>query len=83
MRLPAKLEPSQVTAIVDTREQLPLTLVPLKVQTATLDTGDYSLTGCEHIVRIERKSRRNRTYIAHQRATVLQTAWTPKSNRPM
>ena len=26
--------------------------------------------------------RRNRTCIAHQGATVLQTAWTPKSNRP-
>jgi DNA excision repair protein ERCC-4 len=56
MKLPAKLEPSQVTAICDTREQLPLCLEPLRVQSGTLDTGDYSLSGCEHIVRIERKS---------------------------
>ena len=56
MKLPAKLDPSQVTAICDTREQLPLDLAPLKVQTGTLDTGDYSLVGCEHVIRIERKS---------------------------
>ncbi len=55
MTLPSKLEPSQVTAIVDTREQLPLCLDPLRVQVGTLDTGDYSLLGCDHI-RIERKS---------------------------
>ena len=55
MKLPAKLDPSQVTAIVDTREQLPLCLDPLRVQTETLDTGDYALLGCDHI-RIERKS---------------------------
>ena len=56
MKLPAKLEPSQVTAICDTREQLPLDLAPLRVQVGTLDTGDYSLLGSDHI-RIERKSR--------------------------
>ena len=55
MKLPTRLEPSQVTAIVDTREQLPLCLDPLRVQTGTLDTGDYALLGCDHI-RIERKS---------------------------
>jgi ERCC4-type nuclease len=57
IKLPSKLkDPSQVTAIVNTREQLPLCLDPLRVQTGTLDTGDYSLAGCEHLVRIERKS---------------------------
>lgn len=55
MKLPAKIEPSQVTAICDTREQLPLDLSPLRVQTRTLDTGDYGLLGSDHI-RIERKS---------------------------
>jgi DNA excision repair protein ERCC-4 len=55
-QLPAKLEPSQVTAIVDTREQLPLNLSPLKTELGTLATGDYSLKGLEHHVCIERKS---------------------------
>ncbi len=56
MTLPATLKPEAIIAIVDTREQLPLDLAPLQVQTGTLDTGDYSLAGCEHVVRIERKS---------------------------
>jgi DNA excision repair protein ERCC-4 len=56
MKLPATITPESLVAIVDTREQLPLDLSPLKTQPATLDTGDYSLAGCEHVVRIERKS---------------------------
>lgn len=36
-----------------------------------------------HLGRIASWPRRNRTFIAHQGATVLQTAWTPKSNRPI
>jgi ERCC4-type nuclease len=55
MKLPAKLDPSAVTAIVDTREQTPLDLAPLRVQAGTLSTGDYALAGCDS-VRIERKS---------------------------
>ncbi|MGN6544490.1 MAG: hypothetical protein ACTHK7_05545, partial [Aureliella sp.] len=55
MKLPAKLDPAAVTAIVDTREQTPLDLAPLRVQPGTLDTGDYALAGCDS-VRIERKS---------------------------
>ena len=55
MKLPSKLEPESVTAIIDTREQLPLDLSPLRVERGTLDTGDYALSGCDHI-RIERKS---------------------------
>lgn len=54
--LPAKLDPSQVVAIVDSREQTPLDLSPLSVTVMGLDTGDYSAVGLEHIVRIERKS---------------------------
>ena len=54
--LPAKLDPSNVIAICDTREQLPICLHPLKVETATLATGDYSLKGLESHVCIERKS---------------------------
>lgn len=56
MKLPAKLDPSQVTAVIDSREQRPLDLSPLKSKVGTLDTGDYSARGLEHIVRIERKS---------------------------
>ena len=56
MNLPATIQPESITAIVDTREQLPLDLTPMRVRTATLDTGDYSLLGCEHVIRIERKS---------------------------
>ncbi len=52
----ASLKPADVTAIVDTREQTPLDLAPLRTTPGTLDTGDYSLVGLEHVVRIERKS---------------------------
>lgn len=46
-------------AVVDTREQLPLTLVhkgePLPQVRGTLKTGDYSIRGLENKVCIERK----------------------------
>ena len=51
-----ELKPEQVTAIVDTREQTPLDLAPLRVEVGTLDTGDYSIRGLEAVVRVERKS---------------------------
>lgn len=50
------LKPEDVTVIVDTREQLPYDLSPLKMVRAKLDTGDYSVQGLEHRVTIERKS---------------------------
>lgn len=50
------LRPEDVTAIVDTREQLPLNLAPLQTRVGTLATGDYSVAGLEHHVTIERKS---------------------------
>jgi DNA excision repair protein ERCC-4 len=56
MNLPAKLDPSNVIAIIDSREQAPLDLEPLTTITATLTTGDYSVRGLEHVVAIERKS---------------------------
>ena len=56
IRLPAKLDPSSVVCIVDSREQLPLDLAPLTTVSGTLQTGDYSLKGLEHLVCIERKS---------------------------
>jgi DNA excision repair protein ERCC-4 len=52
----ATISPEQVTAIIDTREQRPLDLSPLRVETGTLTTGDYSVKGLEHVVSIERKS---------------------------
>lgn len=54
--LPAKLPPSHVTIIVDTREQLPLDLTPLQNAPGTLETGDYAIRGLEHLARVERKS---------------------------
>jgi len=56
MKLPSKLMPESVVALVDSREQQPLDLSPLQTRVEGLDTGDYSLAGCEHIVRVERKS---------------------------
>ena len=57
-RLPilAELRPEQVTAIIDSREQLPLDLSPLQTVSGTLATGDYSVQGLENIVAVERKS---------------------------
>lgn len=54
--LPAELKPDAVTAIVDTREQTPLDLAPLRTITSKLATGDYSVRGLEHVVAVERKS---------------------------
>jgi len=56
MKLSAQINPEQVTAIVDSREQLPLRLDPLRAIRGTLVTGDYSVAGLEQIVAIERKS---------------------------
>ena len=56
MKIPSKLDPSQVVAIVDSREQLPLELSPLQMTVGTLTTGDYSLVGLQDHVAIERKS---------------------------
>lgn len=49
------LRPEDITAICDTREQAPL---DLKIPTVkgTLQTGDYSIMGLDHLVRVERKS---------------------------
>ena len=56
LKLPATLRPENVTAIVDSREQLPLNLAPLQTEVGTLATGDYSVKGLESIVAVERKS---------------------------
>ena len=56
MSIPATIAPENVTAICDSREQQPLNLEPLKVETGCLRTGDYSIRGLQHVVAIERKS---------------------------
>jgi ERCC4-type nuclease len=54
--LPAELPPEAVCALVDTREQTPLCLEPLRTEPATLPEGDYSVKGSEHSIIVERKS---------------------------
>ena len=44
-----------MTIIIDTREQLPYKFQTPTVK-GTLDTGDYSLVGLEHLVSVERKT---------------------------
>jgi len=56
MKLPANLPDAAVVALIDTREQSPLNLSPLRSEPATLATGDYSVKGLEHVIAIERKS---------------------------
>ena len=51
-----ELRIEDLTALCDSREQLPLDLSPLKVERASLPTGDYSLKGLEHVIAVERKS---------------------------
>ena len=50
-----KFSPDDILAVVDTREQLPLEL-PLRTITGTLPTGDYSVSGFEDLICVERKS---------------------------
>jgi ERCC4-type nuclease len=54
--IPVELQPEAVTAVIDTREQHPLTLAPLRTVRGTLATGDYSVKGLENVIAVERKS---------------------------
>lgn len=54
--LPAKLDPSKVECIIDSREQTPLDSSLLQTTTGTLATADYTIRGLEHVVAVERKS---------------------------
>ena len=45
------------TIIIDSREQKKWPFQNVKVETAKLDTGDYSLKGYEDRITIERKSK--------------------------
>ena len=44
------------TIIIDTREQTPLQFQNLESEPGTLQSGDYSIKGMEHLIGIERKS---------------------------
>lgn len=55
-RIPSDLSAANLVAIVDSREQNPLDLQPLRQVAGTLATGDYSLRGLETVIAIERKS---------------------------
>lgn len=46
----------ELTAIIDSREQLPYDLAPFKTVRCGLPTGDYSVEGYETEITIERKS---------------------------
>lgn len=48
-KLPARLNPSSVIVITDSREQNPLDLSPLKTVPGTLPTGDYILGNLSHV----------------------------------
>jgi DNA excision repair protein ERCC-4 len=54
--LPAELSTEQVVAVIDSREQTPLDLSPLRMETGTLATADYSVKGMTDRIAIERKS---------------------------
>lgn len=56
MKLPSELPPESVHVTIDTREQNPVDVSPMRTTSGTLTTGDYSLTCLESIVAIERKS---------------------------
>lgn len=54
--LPSKFCADYVTVVIDTREQRPADVAPLKSVRGTLVTGDYSIKGLEDHIAIERKS---------------------------
>ena len=56
LKFPMQLRPEQVTAVVDSREQILLDLSPLRTVEGTLVTGDYSVAGLEGVIAVERKS---------------------------
>lgn len=56
VKLPSKFVSDFVTVVIDTREQKPVDVAPLKSVRGTLVTGDYSLKGLEDHIAIERKS---------------------------
>ena len=51
----SELKMSDFKAVIDTREQRPLTL-DMPCEVGTLDTGDYSILGLTDLIAVERKS---------------------------
>lgn len=47
---------SDITAVIDSREQTPFDLAPMKIKAGALQVGDYSVAGLESVIAIERKS---------------------------
>lgn len=56
LTIPAELPAEAVTAVIDTREQTPLDLSPLRSERGTLATGDYGLKAAPNLCAVERKS---------------------------
>jgi ERCC4-type nuclease len=54
--IPADLRPEHITIVVDTREQRPFDLRPLRTVSGTLAVGDYAPLGLENHAVVERKS---------------------------
>lgn len=54
--LKAEPDPSDVLVLYSGAEQNPWDLSPLKMQPMAMQTGDYTVAGCEHLIRIERKA---------------------------
>ena len=50
------LKKHRPSIIIDSREQNPLVFEHLPATHGTLDTGDYSIAGLEHLIAVERKS---------------------------
>jgi DNA excision repair protein ERCC-4 len=53
---PSDLRPEDIAVVVDSREQNPFDLSPLRMVGGTLPTADYSVRGLEPHIAIERKS---------------------------
>lgn len=53
--IPADLSFEDLVAVIDSREQHPLDLAPLRTCIGALATGDYSVCGLESVIAIERK----------------------------
>lgn len=54
--LPSILNPEDLTCIIDTREKTPANISKMKTIRGSLVTGDYTISGFEKCITIERKS---------------------------
>ena len=51
-----KLELSDLTCLIDRREQTPWDMSPMKVKHKSIPSGDYSIDGLERFIALERKN---------------------------